>query len=133
MKIEYNQAENTIVIDDKMRSTQKWSKVTLGATLFYAAARTYDLRDMPYEPLDYAYPVMLAIALLALCYGHFRKSSDREIAVDRIKRLRTRRALGNPRFSFLLTNGKVRDLPYVDTEVDRNKLMRIAAEAGIAR
>lgn len=131
MQIEYKRAENAIVIDDKMRSTQKWVNVSLGASLFLGAAKTYDLRDMPYEPLDYLYPVLLAISLFALCYGYFRKVSDREIPVDRIKRLRIRRIFGNYRFSFLLADGKVRDLPYVDTEVDRNRLLRISEEAGI--
>ena len=133
MQIEYNEAQNVIVIDDKMRSTQKWLNVLLISTFLFAAANIYDLRDMVYEPEDYLYPVLTAMSLFGLGYGLLRKTADREIAVDRIKRLRTRRILGNRRFSFLLTDGKVRDLPYVDTEVDRNKLLRIAEEAGIPR
>ncbi len=74
---------------------------------------------------------MAGLILITLVYFPFRKSSNREIAVSRIEGLRTRRIFGSQRYSFLLSNGKVRDIPLPDSEVERNRLLHITEEAGI--
>ncbi|MGB3801286.1 MAG: hypothetical protein WA952_15830 [Lewinella sp.] len=133
MTIHFEKGDNVIVIDDQLRKKYLLLHLTMVSSLVFFATKVVKQGGEPYGLVNYLYLILSGAIVAGLIYGFLRKTSDREIAVSQIERLRTRSILGNQRYSFLLSNGKVRDIPYVDSEVDRNKLMRITEEAGIPR
>lgn len=132
MKLEYNQTNNSLVINDNLRNQYMAIGFVLGINIFNGVA-FYLTRHERSEWLGYIWLFLGIISVILILDLGFRKSSKKEIPLSEIQFLREKKIFGSKRFSLKLNNGKLRHLSYLKSESAKEAAESLITSLGIPK
>ena len=132
MKIEWNESEEIIEINDGLQKQYLILKVLMGINLFNASLQLIGKPMAEYEFLQYLWLVVGFISLLALFLFVFKTSGAQKISITEIHRLEEKTVFGKTKVSLLLNNGKRRNLGSFKDPSELEQMRGLFKAIGIA-
>lgn len=131
MKINYNEAENTLTILDETKSRNRIVFGIMVITFINACLFSFDYRTNQLRELGVVWIVLGVFSLAAIVYSILKKTTVAKINLDDIISLSEKSIFGNEKFSLKLKNGKSRDLPELESKLEIMELKSLLSGYGV--
>lgn len=132
MSIQYSESANSITIADKEKNQLMLLRFAFSISFLQVISVIDDFYEADIGMITYLRIFLVTVSLIALFFLGVRRTWKNNLNVDEIKHLRERVTFGRRNFSFLLKNGKVRDLREVSDKTKTEALLALCKEAGIS-
>lgn len=131
MKIIYNEIEKSIEIKDGLKTHYFALKILLLLNLLNAVLNIYDINTTGIGFLEITWMILGVISLILLYIIIIKNTALEKIPVEAIEKLKEKSIFGRKRISFLLKNGKRRNLVEVKATSELLNLKKMCNEIGI--
>ena len=132
MKIEFNELEDSIEINDGLKNQYLILKILMLLNLANAIIRIFGKRTTEYGFIEYFWIGLGIISLIVLFKFLFKMSTAQKISIGEITRLEEKTVFGKNRFSLKLKNGKKRNLGNFKDQNELAKVRELFSKIGIA-
>ena len=131
MKIIYNEIEKSIEIKDGLKTHYFALKILLLLNLLNAILNIYDINTTGIGFLEITWMILGVISLILLYIIIIKNTALEKIPIEAIEKLKEKSIFGRKRISFLLKNGKRRNLVEVKATSELLNLKKMCNEIGI--
>ena len=131
MKIIYNEIEKSIEIKDGLKTHYFALKILLLLNLLNAVLNIYDINTTGIGFLEITWMILGVISLILLYIIIIKNTTLEKIPIEAIEKLKEKSIFGRKRISFLLKNGKRRNLVEVKATSELLNLKKMCNEIGI--
>ncbi|MGB5942210.1 MAG: hypothetical protein WBG71_04965 [Leeuwenhoekiella sp.] len=131
MRLQYNEIERSIEIEDELRNHYFLLKIVMILNLISAIFQLIDVKETGIGLIEILSMLSGIISLLFFYLVILKRTFINEIPIEKIERLTEKSIFGTKQFSFKLKNGKNRDLPVVESQREYNELKKFFSEIGI--
>lgn len=131
MKIIYNEIEKSIEIKDGLKTHYFALKILLLLNLLNAVLNIYDINTTGIGFLEITWMILGVISLILLYIIIIKNTALEKIPIEAIEKLKEKSIFGRKRISFLLKNGKRRNLVEVKATPELLNLKKMCNEIGI--
>ena len=131
MKIIYNEIEKSIEIKDGLKTHYFALKILLLLNLLNAVLNIYDINTTGIGFLEITWMILGVISLILLYIIIIKNTALEKIPIEAIEKLKEKSIFGRKRISFLLKNGKRRNLVEVKATSELLNLKKMCNEIGI--
>lgn len=131
MKIQYNEKEKSLEIDDRLKTHYFALKFLMILNIFTAGINLYTMNGRQFGWIGFVWIFVGILSIVGLIYMWLKKTTLEKIPLEKIIRLKEKKILGMKRFSLELKNGKLRDIIKLNTQSDIMELKKMFADIGI--
>ena len=131
MDVYYNGNDNTIEINDDIKSIYLFYKILIILNSVSASLRLYNIDKSELSLEMIIWLIIGTFSVIIGLYLFLKRSTQQKIAIDTINGLSKSNILGKSKYSIDLKNGKKRELPNVKTQGQFKEVQKMFGNIGV--